>query len=256
MFELLSFPNQSPPVVGYRLSGDISGMKVPLLLDAIKRAGSRHPSVNLLGEIVDIDELDQLDGILRQFAREFKSVERVGKYAVVTDKKLLRAIASVENAFIPVAEVRAFPFSQRKAALNWLGSAADSLRPVVSVVSFRSAGNVGIRVHGRLKAGDLKDIERLVAYHLVGTAQFNFYVEVADAGGRRPDQVWADIRVAIPDARVLRRVVLVVDQLHDAPGAKASFGTAGVDLRVFAKADLDKARQWLTDGRASTVSHW
>lgn len=247
MFRILDFPNQNPPLLGYRLQGEINEDELTHFMSVLEAKAYGRESINLLGEIVDIDELDDFDEVLSSFTRRLKAIRHIGKYAIVTDKALLRVAAKVENILIPVLEVRAFASEQRAQAMSWLATASEALRAAVEVVEVEGGVAIGFVIDGHLKFSDVELVNRAIENFLQEREKVNVLVEFRALTGMTPKAVWENMKQELRHVRHIGRVAIVFAEAHDWLDKVADLFTPGIDMRVFAKADTSLASRWLQD---------
>ena len=118
MFRLL--PDLPPHVVGFVVDGTVTRPDVDALFREVGGALDRG-HVHLVGEITGVGGLT-LDAVGAQARRTFELLPRIGRvdrYAVVTDTDWISGLARAQGAFLPGLTVRAWPTSERAAAVAW-----------------------------------------------------------------------------------------------------------------------------------------
>lgn len=106
--------------LAWRISGQITEADMRRALEALRERLQRFEKVCVYQEIESIGgaELDAMLEKLR-FLREF-GISNFRKVAVVTDKRWLQKVISLEDALFSSVQMRAFGSDERERAMNFL----------------------------------------------------------------------------------------------------------------------------------------
>ena len=121
MLEMMEI--QIDNAVAFRMSGKITERDMSLVLSDAKK------KIEQYGHIVLLERIDSFEGIeLSAILEEFKYLFEVGisnikKAAVVTDKKWLEKIVSIEDRIFKNIEMKCFAIDEQELAIEFLKNA-------------------------------------------------------------------------------------------------------------------------------------
>ena len=90
-----------PDIVSYAIDGTFDGRKVNEVVSSIKETADQQGKIRLLGIIKSLDGITNISGVFKDFGHQLGHIRQVEKYAIVTDKKWLSTLASIEGFFVP-----------------------------------------------------------------------------------------------------------------------------------------------------------
>ena len=112
-----------PHLLRFTVDGNIDGKQVQAVVQQVRQAAEEHGAIRLLATIGSIGKLSNVTEFFTTLKQELGLVKHIDKYAIITDKKWLQAVAALENTFLPGMDVKAFTPSQSEEALEWLQEA-------------------------------------------------------------------------------------------------------------------------------------
>lgn len=126
MLELITAP--APHVVAMRAAGRVTATELQQAIDTIEEAKQRHARVSLYAEI---DAMRWMTGsaLLRDLGYGLTQLGQLSHFyraAVVTDRRWLRTLATLENRLFRPLEIQVFNNSEKQAALEWVAELPNS----------------------------------------------------------------------------------------------------------------------------------
>ncbi|MHC4138969.1 MAG: SpoIIAA family protein [Planctomycetota bacterium] len=109
--------------VAIRVSGKITKSDMALVL------GNAKDKVERYGNIVILEQIDSFKGIeVSAIVEEFKylfdvGISNISKAAIITDKKWLEAIVSLENKIFKSIDMKCFSTEDKESAIEFLKTA-------------------------------------------------------------------------------------------------------------------------------------
>ena len=109
--------------VAFRMAGKITENDMSLVLSEAKKKIERHEN------IVFFEQIDSFEGIeIAVIIEEFKfyfevGISNISKLAIVTDKKWLEKIVSIEDKIFKSIEMKCFSIEDKDAAIAFLNKA-------------------------------------------------------------------------------------------------------------------------------------
>ncbi len=128
---LTLLPSPGPDVVAFRVSGKVTADDIEQAWASIDAALDEGETIGLYAEIVDLGGVT-LDGLVKDLALGLKAIgewRRLARYAVVSDARWLRTLATVEGKLLPGIEIRTYPMEEQAEAMAWLTAHAAPQRP-------------------------------------------------------------------------------------------------------------------------------
>lgn len=122
-------PSPSANLALFRTSGKVTEQAVRDLYGLLMPSLRGHDSLDVYIELQDYEGMT-LKGCLEAFKQGFSNarelLDGVRRFAVVTDKRFISSMVKLENRLLPQIEERAFSFSEREQALQWLEEGRSS----------------------------------------------------------------------------------------------------------------------------------
>ena len=119
MLELIAAP--APHVVAMRVAGRVTAPELQQAIDAIEAAKQQHSQISFYTEI---DAMRWMTGsaLLRDLGyglTQFGQLKHFYRAAVVTERRWIRTIATLENQLFKPLEIRVFGNTEKQAAMDW-----------------------------------------------------------------------------------------------------------------------------------------
>ncbi len=101
----------------FTIDGKIDQGAIEALYGIIK---NKEEKVNLLAVFKNFDGFDSFKTFLKSIKVDFESISQVNKYAVVSDKKWIERILSLEDKIFQSVDLKYFPLEKETEAIKWL----------------------------------------------------------------------------------------------------------------------------------------
>mgnify|MGYP003108929414 CR=1 FL=1 len=115
MYDSFSLAENS---VGFILDGSFNEETMNRLHQAIENKLKKFEKIKLYIEDDDIETFS-VEAIAKNILFKFKNSDRFSKVAFVTNRKWIKACATIENLFL-TGEVKVFTSDDRLEAINWI----------------------------------------------------------------------------------------------------------------------------------------
>lgn len=119
MLELIAAP--APHVVAMRVAGRVTATELQQAIDAIEATKQQHTRVSFYAEV---DAMRWMTGsaLLRDLGyglTQLGQIDHFHRAAVVTERRWIRTITTLENRFLKPLEIRVFSNTEKQPALEW-----------------------------------------------------------------------------------------------------------------------------------------
>jgi hypothetical protein len=179
-----------------------------------------------------------------RFIREHHKL--VGKVALVSGARAVDMVSKLARHFV-AAQIRHFPEGELDAALAWVAEAEEE-QPHVTVMEGLPDDVIGISVQGVIGARDYAEtIVPLIEGKLRDHAKLRLLYRVGPEFERfTPGAVWSDARVGMMHLTQFSRIAVVSDLEWIRHAMRVFAPLIPGEVHVFADAELDKAKTWIT----------
>ncbi|MBR0553464.1 STAS/SEC14 domain-containing protein [Stakelama marina] len=122
---------------------------------------------------------------------------------------------------------------------------------MIDFVTDSQAGVIEFTVDGRISREQYDAVAAEIESQIAQHGKVNIVEIIRDFEGMEPSLWWRDIRWGFDHLSQLSRTAVVTDSGWIGPVSKAVGALMPVDIRVFPMRDLDAARLWVREDRAS-----
>ncbi|MEQ9443913.1 MAG: STAS/SEC14 domain-containing protein [Cyclobacteriaceae bacterium] len=241
-----------PKILGFTLEGELREEEIEKFTKAFEDK-SQQGTFHLLGEIENIggfEDMEAFSETIKMKTEALKDIDKIDKYAVVTDKKWMENLASVGGFFIPGISLRFFDKDEKPLAIQWLKQSVSQayspgIRPIALPGNEQSLGYV---INGKIEAKDYDVINQELEQLTEKKEEVNLYIEIVALKGYTLKAMWEDFKTGIEYYKHLNKVALVSHKEWVENAAKAGdFMTPGIDMKFFNINEKTKALDWLKD---------
>lgn len=117
MIDLINIESQN--TVGLKIDGKIESKEFDALTTLLEKKMEDFPQVNVYVELESLGAVSP-ETILKDLQFVIKNKERIGKEAIVTDKKWIKKLTPVINNVFSDIEILAFSFEEKQQAKQWV----------------------------------------------------------------------------------------------------------------------------------------
>ncbi len=242
------FPLSQENMLGFTIDGEIDATGMRRFLTAVEAKVLAHDKIRLLGNIKNIGGFDNLQTFWDSLKAKRELWDKIEKYAILTDSKLLETTANSLDWVAPHILIKTFKISEGEVAHQWLG---EPLPVKEESVGFRliDMGHphlLGLAIVGRLEVADYEKI----SYHIQDVAEqhtkVRVFLEIVQLKAPSFRALWEDIKTSVKHYNDIERVAIVGDQAWLKASVKVGdLLTPGLDMAAFAASDRQRAMNWL-----------
>ncbi len=213
--------------------------------DAWVNAHDRIP--NLVIRAVSFPTWTDFAALLKhlRFIRDHHRMVR--RVALVSDARALDIAPRIAGHFVS-AEIRHFPGKDMEAALAWAGEAEEEM-PRITLIPDLPDDVVGFSAEGVVEA---RDYDEVIVPLIEEKLRTHERIKLLYRVGRRfegytPGAVWSDTRVGIKHLTRFSKVAVVSDVPWLRHAVRLFAPMIPAEVHVFADADFDAAKVWISD---------
>lgn len=156
MLEELTTPDE---VVAVRIRGALERSEIEALLQRLEARLARDEPTHLYVEVEDPAGFDP-EGLASHLLRAgglLPKLHRLGRVAIVSDRRWVRWAAKLESAILPNVHYETFTAAERDRALAWVKGERDLPRdPAFTVIETDRPDVVGFAIDGTLSAAEVR----------------------------------------------------------------------------------------------------
>jgi hypothetical protein len=188
MIEILESPKH---LVAVKISGKITAEDIEMAWKAAKGSLKTNDRISFFAEMIEKVGITP-EGLLKDLSEGVKNFGSLSKYyrgAIVTDKGWLGALVRVEGLVFSSMDVRVFEPSERDKAFAWASETPEPLpKPELPVMSvhFLQTTNPNVfayEVNGRVRANDVKAVVKEFKPYLERDGKINVLARLSDFNG-------------------------------------------------------------------------
>ena len=242
------FPLSQANMLGYTLDGEVDEEGMRKLLMAIEAKVVTHGKIRLLGNIKNVSGFASYQSFWNTIKDKRELLDKIEKYAVLTDHGWLSALTGGIDYFTTRMEVKTFRLSEGEKAHLWLqqnrkeSPTADN----VKTVDLGDDRLLGLAVVGKLETADYDRINTLVEEKVRHYGKARILLEIVSTDGINARTLWEDLKASIKFYKDLERVAIIGDQSWLKTSVKLSdLLTPGLELAAFSTVERKRAVAWL-----------
>ena len=242
------FPLSQANMLGFTLDGDVDEEGMRKLLMAIEAKVVTHGRIRLLGNIKNLGGFSSYQSFWKNIKDKKDLLDKIEKYAVLTDHGWLSALTGGLDYFTPRMDVRTFRLSEGETAHAWLR--LDREEPTtaegIRTVDLADERLLGIAIVGKLHTADYDRLNALVGEKVKHHGKARILLEIVSTDGINARTLWEDLKASLRFYKDLERVAIVGDQAWLKTSVKLSdLLTPGLELAAFTSAERKRAIAWL-----------
>ncbi len=242
------FPLSQPKMLGFTLDGEVDEEGMRKLLMAIEAKVVTHGRIRLLGNIKNLSGFSNYQLFWNAIKDKKELLDKIEKYAILTDHGWLSAISGGIDYFTTRMEVKTFKLSEGETAHQWLRSEREEPQTSVSVkeVDLGDERLLGLAIVGKLRTADYDRINVLVEEKVKHYGRARVLLEIVSTDGINARTLWEDLKASIKFYKDLERVAIIGDQSWLKTSVKLSdLLTPGLELAAFSSIERKRAIAWL-----------
>ncbi len=232
--------------IGFAIDGTITSADIATLNERLSAAASDGDRVRLYVELRSFPSLGGVSDMVKLIRTKLDAIDKVDKYAIVTDKGWVEPLASVAGYALSSMEMHVFPLAKAGEAQSWLVNDEAAPAPPASIerVEFFDEPNVvGVVINGKLRKPDYAVFNRLINEKPDATSM---YVEIRAIKGLELNGIMNELRSELKTLDNFEKCAIVGYQAWlPAATRVADWLTPNFDVRYFDLDDVVGAQQWL-----------
>ena len=242
------FPLSQPNMLGFTLDGEVDEEGMRKLLMAIEAKVVTHGRIRLLGNIKNVSGIGNYQSFWNTIKGKKDLLDKIEKYAVLTDHGWLSAITGGIEYFTNRMEVKTFRLSEGEVAHRWLQSATEEPQHAHSIkeVDLGDERLLGLAIVGKLHRADYDRLNVLVEEKVRHYGKARILLEIVSTDGINARTLWEDLKASLKFYKDLERVAIIGDQSWLKTSVKLSdLLTPGLELAAFSSVERKRAIAWL-----------
>ncbi|MGB3802205.1 MAG: STAS/SEC14 domain-containing protein [Lewinella sp.] len=242
------FPLSQPNLLGFTLDGEVDEEGMRKLLMAIEAKVVTHGRIRLLGNIKNVKGFASYQSFWNTIKGKQELLDKIEKYAVLTDHSWLSAITGGIDYFTTRMEVKTFNLSEGEVAHQWLKRDREEPRTANSVkaVDLGDERLLGLAIVGKMYPADYDRINILVGEKVKHYGKARILLEIVSTDGINARTLWEDLKASLKFYKDLERVAIIGDQSWLKTSVKLSdLLTPGLELAAFSSTERRRAIAWL-----------
>ncbi|PPK88627.1 SpoIIAA-like protein [Neolewinella xylanilytica] len=242
------FPLSQPNMLGFTLDGEVDEEGMRKLLMAIEAKVVTHGRIRLLGNIKNVSGFANYQSFWDTIKGKRDLLDRIEKYAVLTDHGWLSAITGGIDYFTTRMEVKTFKLSEGELAHQWLQGdrEAPATAAAVKEIDLGDERLLGLAIVGQLYPADYDRINVLIGEKVKHYGKARILLEVIGTDGIKARKPWEDLKASLKFYKDIERVAIIGDQSWLKTSVKLSdLLTPGLELAAFSSIERKRAIAWL-----------
>lgn len=242
------FPLSQDNMLGFTLDGEVDDEGMRKLLMAVEAKVITHGKLRLLGNIKNVSGFANYQSFWNTIKTKKELLDKVEKYAILTDHGWLSTITEGIDWLAPRMEVRTFRLNEGEVAHQWLRQDVDEPKTAEAVkeVDLGDPRLLGLAIVGKLTTADYDHINLLVEEKVKHYGRARILLEVVSTDGINARTLWEDLKTSLRLYKDLERVAIIGDQTWLKTSVKLSdLLTPGLDLAAFSTVERKRAIAWL-----------
>ena len=121
MLDVLAAPDN---VAAFRVAVTLTATDYDWIIPLIERKLRDHEEIGILTDLTGFEDMtgDALARDLQYGLSKFGDIQRFKRAAVISDKQWIKAAMEIMSRFVPQIEARAFPETEKSAAMEWVSA--------------------------------------------------------------------------------------------------------------------------------------
>lgn len=183
---MLEYLTSSEEVIAIRCSGKLGHEEMVGYVDRIETSIAARDKTHLYAEVIDFSgfELDRFAELIKRSGFWLRSLDRVGRVAIVADQAWIRWLAKAESAILPHVTYETFDSAERDRALAWVEGGLEAPHGAAfKIIETDKPDVFGFEIDGHAAKAELDAISAHFREAMAGRDKVRFLGRIKEMGG-------------------------------------------------------------------------
>lgn len=183
---MLDYLPSRDDVIAIRCGGRLSHDELDGYVDRLEASLAARDRTHLYAEIVDFSGFDtaRFAELVKRSGFWFRSLDKVGRVAIVADQSWIRWVAKAESAVLPHVSYETFESAERERALAWVEGRLDAPHgSAIKVIETDRPDVFGFEIDGHAAKAELDAVAAFFRQAMQDQAKVSFLGRIRDIGG-------------------------------------------------------------------------
>lgn len=183
---MLEYLPSKDDVIAVRCSGKLGHDEMLGYVERIETSVAARGKTHLFAEVVDFSgfELDRFAELIKRSGFWFRSLDKVGRVAIVADQAWIRWLAKAESAILPRVTYETFDSTERDRAMAWIEGGLEAPHGAAfKIIETDNPDVFGFEIDGHAAKAELDAISAHFRKAMENKDKVRFLGRIKEMGG-------------------------------------------------------------------------